>query len=141
MPEGDTIFRAARRLHRALEGQRVVRFLTVLPRLERVDVDAPLVGRTVERVESRGKHILVYFSGDLILRTHMRMNGSWHIYRTGERWRLPQRDMRLVIGTMEYEAVAFRVPIAEFRTAAALARDPVLQSLGHDLLDPEGDID
>jgi endonuclease-8 len=141
MPEGDTIFRAARTLHRALEGQTVVRFETVLPQLARVDADAPLVGRTVERVEARGKHILMYFSGDLILRTHMRMNGRWHIYRPGERWRVPQRDMRLVIGTTEYEAVAFRVPVAEFRTAAGLARDPVIQALGPDLLDPAADID
>jgi endonuclease VIII len=141
MPEGDTIFRAARTLHRALAGKTVVRFQTVLTQLARVNIDAPLVGRTIERVESRGKHLLIHFSGDLILRTHMRMNGSWHIYRPGERWQSPMRDMRVLIATDDFEAVAFRVPVAEFRTAASLRRDPAIQSLGPDLLDPEADLE
>jgi hypothetical protein len=141
MPEGDTIFRAARTLHRALAGKTVVRFRTVLTHLERVNIDTPLAGRTIERVEARGKHLLIHFSGDLILRTHMRMNGSWHIYRPGERWQRPARDMRLMIATDDFEAVAFRVPVAEFRTAAALARDDVIQSLGPDLLDPEAELE
>ena len=50
----------------------------------------PLTGRTIERVDARGKHLLMWFSGDLVLRTHMRMHGSWHIYRPGERWQRPQ---------------------------------------------------
>jgi endonuclease VIII len=99
MPEGDSIFRAARTLHRALAGSVVTRFESVFPALTRVDDDTPLAGRTVESVESIGKHLLMHFSGDLILRTHMRMNGSWHIYRPGERWLRPRRDMRIVIET------------------------------------------
>jgi endonuclease-8 len=62
-----------------------------------VNDDSPLVGRVVEKVESRGKWLLIYFSGDLILVTHMLMSGSWHLYRVGERWRLPTRAMRVVI--------------------------------------------
>jgi endonuclease-8 len=141
MPEGDTIFRAARTLHRALAGKIVTRFQTVLTQLERVDIDTPLAGRTIERVESRGKHLLIHFSGDLILRTHMRMNGSWHIYRPGERWQLPAREMRVLIATDDFEAVAFRVPVAEFRTVAALRRDRAIESLGPDLLNPDADLD
>jgi endonuclease VIII len=141
MPEGDTIFRAARTLHRALAGKIVTRFQTVLTQLERVDIDTPLAGRTIERVESRGKHLLIHFSGDLILRTHMRMNGSWHIYRPGERWQLPAREMRVLIATDDFEAVAFRVPVAEFRTGATLRRDRAIESLGPDLLDPDADLD
>ena len=140
MPEGDTIFRSARTLHRALAGRTVTRFRTVLAHLARVDDDTPLAGRTIESVTSIGKHILITFSGDLILRTHMRMNGTWHLYRPGERWKLPARDMRLVIETEAFEAVGFRVPVAEFRTAAALARDEEIQGLGPDLLDPSADL-
>ena len=81
MPEGDTIFRAARTLHRALAGKQVTAFQSMLPALNRINDDTPLAGRTIERVHSRGKHLLIHFSGDLVLRTHMRMNGSWHIYR------------------------------------------------------------
>jgi endonuclease-8 len=140
MPEGDTIYRSARTLKAALAGRIITGFRTVLPHLSRVNVDTPLAGRTVDDVVSRGKHILMFFSGDLILRTHMRMHGAWHLYRPGERWKQPGRDMRIVIGTDAFEAVAFRVPIAEFRTAATLERDDVIQSLGPDLLDDNPDL-
>src|SRR4051812_11363204 len=114
MPEGDTIFRAARTLNKALAGRTVVRFDSVFSQLTRVDDTRPIRGRIVERVDARGKHLLIWFSGDLVLRTHMRMHGSWHVYRPGERWMRPHRDMRIVVGTDAFEAVAFDVPVAEF---------------------------
>jgi endonuclease-8 len=134
MPEGDTIHRAAATLQRAIGDQIVTRFETVLPTLVRVDVDTPLRGRTVERVEARGKHLLIWFSGDLVLRTHMRMNGSWHIYRPGERWQRPHRDMRIIIETAAIHAVAFTVPVAEFITARELLNHDVVSDLGPDPL-------
>jgi endonuclease VIII len=134
MPEGDTIHRAAATLQRAIGGQVVTRFESVLPKLTRVDADTPLHGRTVERVEARGKHLLIWFSGDLVLRTHMRMNGSWHIYRPGERWQRPHRDMRIVIETATMHAVAFTVPVAEFITARDLEQHDVVGELGPDPL-------
>jgi len=133
VPEGDTIFRAARTLNRALAGRTVARFESVYPALTRIDHQAPIAGRVVEAVSSRGKHMLMAFSGDLILHTHMRMHGSWHIYRPGERWRAPSHDMRIVIGTDAYVAVAFNVPVAEFLTRAELARHTQIQALGPDL--------
>ena len=134
MPEGDTIFRTARTLHRALAGQRVTRFESVLPALTRVHEDAPITGRIVERVEAAGKHVLMRFSEGLTLRTHMRMNGSWHIYRPGERWQRPRRDMRVVVATDAFEAVAFSVPVAEWLDARAEAAQPDLRAMGPDLL-------
>ena len=114
MPEGDTIFRSAATLQRALAGRAVTRFETVLPHLARVDDQTPLRGQTIERVEAAGKHLLIVFSGGLTLRTHMRMSGEWHIYRPGERWRKRRSEMRIVLETDEYVAVAFNVPVAEF---------------------------
>jgi endonuclease-8 len=139
VPEGDTIFRAARTLHRALGGRAVTRFESVYPALTRVDDKSPLAGRTVDLVTSRGKHLLMAFSGGLILHTHMRMHGAWHIYRTGERWRSPRRDMRIVVGAEPWVAVGFNIPVAEFLTTQQLARHPVLQTLGPDLADPRFD--
>jgi len=78
--------------------------------------------------------MLMNFSGDLILLTHMLMSGSWHIYRPGEAWKRPRADMRIVIATDEILAVAFRVPIAEFHTAASLARRKGFNRLGQDVL-------
>jgi endonuclease-8 len=138
MPEGDTIFRAARTLHRVLAGHLVTRFQTAYAHLDRVDVDTPIAGRTVERVVSAGKHILMYFSGELILRTHMRMNGSWHLYRHGERWWRGEQMMRVRIDTADWVAVAFNVPVAEFVTPRQLesgrGAGAAVAALGPDLL-------
>ncbi|HUV97134.1 MAG TPA: DNA-formamidopyrimidine glycosylase family protein, partial [Acidobacteriaceae bacterium] len=139
MPEGDTIFRSARALNRALAEKVVTRFETAYAHLASVDDDKKVVGRTVERVEARGKWLLMYFSGDLILVTHMRMNGSWHLYRTGERWRRPRRDMRIVIETADWSAVGFAVPVAEFHSAASLLRRTMIPALGPDLLKQDFD--
>ena len=141
MPEGDTIFRAAHTLHRALAGKPVTRFESVFPALTRIDDDAPIAGRTIEHIHSAGKHLLIHFSGDLVLRTHMRMNGSWHIYRTGERWQRSRRDMRIVVATADFEAVGFRIPVAEFLSEREVAKSLVLRTLGPDVLAADFDSD
>lgn len=144
MPEGDTIHRAARTLHRALAGRAVTRFESVFPALTRVDVDNPVRGRIIERVEARGKHLLIWFSGlpaaavagagPLVLRTHMRMHGSWHIYRPNERWQQRRDDMRIIVETDELHAVAFNVPVAEMTTPEVLERTYSIRTLGPDPL-------
>jgi len=139
MPEGDTIFRAARTLNQALAGKPVVRFESMFPALTRIHDDAPLTGRQVESVKSAGKHVLMQFSGGLVLRTHMRMNGSWHIYRPGEAWQRPRRDMRIVIATADFEAVGFNIPVAEFIRERDLRRNRDLRRLGPDLLSADFD--
>src|SRR6266550_2345019 len=135
MPEGDTIHRIARTLQTALAGNVVTRFETVLPVLARVDDQTPLRGQTIARVRAVGKHLLIEFSGGLALRTHLRMNGSWHIYRSGERWQRSRRDMRIVIATEGWEAVAFNVPVAEF------CETGTPMHVGPDLIADDVDID
>ncbi len=134
MPEGDTIYRAARALGRALAGKTVTEFDTGLALLARENDDRPIAGRVVEKVEARGKWCLIYFSGDLILVTHMLMSGSWHLYRTGERWRMGRARMRVVVKTADWEAVAFNVPVAKFYTARMLERDAQIPKVENDLL-------
>ena len=141
MPEGDTIYRAARTLSRALSGQTVERFETVLAQLARVDTDTPLRGRTIDEVSSSGKQLIIRFSGDLMLRTHMRMNGSWHIYRRGERWRRRRADMRMAIFTNDWEAVGFNIPVAEFHDARSLSRQADMRAQGPDLLGSDFDLE
>jgi len=129
MPEGDTILRAARALHVALSGRTVTGFQSALPRLTH-----PLEGKTVEAVDAVGKHLLMRFSGDVMLRTHMGMHGSWHIYRPGERWRHRRSAMRILIATPDIVAVAFNVHEAEFRHGRAATHIPAVDRLGPDLL-------
>jgi endonuclease-8 len=142
MPEGDTIFRSADVLRRHLLGGEILDAwsqprpgLVRVPRLDR------LVGRRVESVEARGKHLLIGFSGGLWLRTHMRMRGSWHRYRPDEPWRLPVARASAVLRTASAVAVCFDAPEVELLTAAELARHPRLSALGPDLLGATFDAD
>jgi endonuclease-8 len=156
MPEGDTLYRVAHTLHRALAGQVVRRFDSAYAPLLRIDEESPLCGRTVLRVEARGKWCLLWLGPrplddpgprprpcdeTLILCTHLRMNGMWHIYRPGEAWQRPARDMRVLIATDKFVAVGFRVPVAELLTASELARHRELGRLGPDLLSASFDED
>jgi endonuclease VIII len=139
MPEGDTIFRTARALTRALAGKPITNFRSNYPLLTRFHDDTPLTGQTVDRVESRGKWMLTYFSGGGILATHLLMSGSWHIYRPGEPWQVPARHMRIVIENSDYLAVGFHVPVAQMHTAQSLARDSRIPNPSRDILCREFD--
>jgi endonuclease VIII len=141
MPEGDTIFRTASVLRRALVGGVVRRALAQprpgMARVPRLDV---LVGRTIDSVEARGKHLLIGCSGGVWLRTHMRMNGSWHRYRPGEPWRLTLARASCLLETDTAVAVCFDAPVVELLTDAELERHAGLRSLGPDLLSQAPDV-
>lgn len=141
MPEGDTIFRTARALTRALVGKPIIGFRSNYPLLTRFHDNTPLTGQIVDRVESRGKWVLMYFSGGGILATHMLMSGSWHIYRPGERWQQPGRNMRIVLENSVCQAVGFRVPVARMHTVSSLARDRRIPNSTTDVLNPDFDAD
>lgn len=134
MPEGDTIFRTARTLSRALAGKRVQRFESAFAKLSVDAENAQLVGRELTEITAHGKHLLMYLGPELCLRTHMRMSGSWHIYRVGERWQRPRSELRILIEAGGFEAVAFLVHEAELLGAKDLAR--TLDRLGPDVLAP-----
>ena len=132
MPEGDTLARIAITLQEALAGRRVERFESPLPALR----DVGLEGRVIERVESRGKHLLIRFDDGRTLHTHLRMSGDWRLQARG-----PRRARDLVaIETSDRAAVLVRrpgagaPPIVRLLSADALRRDRVLRSLGPDVL-------
>jgi len=139
MPEGDTIFRTARALGRALIGRPITCFRSNYPLLTRFHDETPLTGQQIDRVESRGKWVLIYFSGGGILVTHMLMSGSWHIYRIGEPWQQPGRNMRIVLQNSVCQAVGFRVPVAQMHTAQSLARDRRIPQPTTDVLNADFD--
>ena len=139
MPEGDTIFRTARALSRALVARPVTGFRSTYPLLTRFNDDTPLAGQTVESVEPRGKWLLIQFSGGGTLATHMLMSGSWHIYRPGEPWQQPCANMRIVLENSEYIAVGFRVPVAKMLWAHEVERVLKIPSRSIDVLSGEFD--
>ncbi len=141
MPEGDTIHRAATRMAAALTGRELVRFDA-----HRVPRPWPAVGTLVTGVEAQGKHLLVRFGDGRCLRTHMRMTGSWHLYRPAERWRKPAHLARAVVevgpGSTStgaddpgWVAVCFSAPVVE------LSREPATAHLGPDLCRADADLD
>jgi endonuclease-8 len=140
MPEGDTILRTADVLRAALLGRRITAARArPQPGMRRVPDLSRLVGTTVTSVEPRGKHLLIGFEGGLTLRTHLRMTGSWHRYRPGERWHRPPSAASVVLENASAVAVAFSTPVVELLTDADLRRSRALLSLGPDLLAAEFD--
>ena len=102
---------------------------------------ARIVGREITAVEALGKNLLIRFDDGLEIRTHLRMNGSWHRYRPGERWRRPPARARLVLEVPGAVAVCFDAPVVELLEQRAEALHPSLGRLGPDLLAPDFDAD
>jgi endonuclease VIII len=141
MPEGDTIHSAARRVGAALVGREIVSVETPQPRHRLDRWPERLAGRAVRSVDAHGKHLLVRFEGDLTLHSHLRMGGSWRVYRHGERWRRSPRRAWLVIRTPDHEVVQFDGPVLELMTDGRARSDVRLAGLGPDVLAPELDED
>jgi endonuclease-8 len=137
VPEGDTLFRTAAGLRPYLVGRRVSAARAsgpgALPRIARI------VGHEITAVEALGKNLLIRFDNGLEVRTHLKMNGSWHRYRPGEPWRRPPARARLVIEVPGAVAVCFDAPVVELFEQRAEALHPSLGRLGPDLLAPDFD--
>lgn len=135
MPEGDTVHLAATRLHDAFAGHVLERAELRVPRLATVD----LRGRTVERVEARGKHLLIRLSDDLTLHTHFKMEGSWKIARGTASVGASRDDVRAVLGTATTTAIGLRLAIVEVWPGEREAS--ILGHLGPDPLRDDWDAD
>lgn len=131
MPEGDTIWRVANRLRPALLDAELRRF-----EAPRLTGPRPRLGERIVAVDAVGKHLLVRFERGVTIQTHLRMTGSWHLYRPGERWQKARHLARLVIGVDGWDAVCFAAPVVR---SAPPGTDPVAH-LGPDLTGPEPDL-
>jgi endonuclease-8 len=138
--EGDSIHRLAERLGEALGGSQV-RASTPGPRRPAGFAASALDGRLLEAAEARGKHLLLRFSGGLVLHSHLGMRGSWHLYASGERWRLPRRRAWIALLAGERVAVNFDGSSLRIVREGELRRDPRLARLGPDLLSASFDLD
>lgn len=132
MPEGDTVFRTARRLDEALVGAEVARFDLRVPRFATLD----LTGQPIVSSIARGKHLLLRI-GDSTLHSHLRMDGAWLVYRAGERWRHPAFKVRAIVGTAQREAVG--IDLAEIEVVPTRDEDELVGYLGPDPLGPDWD--
>ena len=135
MPEGDTVWRTALHLDKALSGHVLVETDFRVPAHATLD----LSGQRVESTLSRGKHLLTRIGEDHTLHTHLKMEGAWHLYRHGSRWRRPAHEARVVLRTDGWTAVGFALGVVE--VVARDAEDTVVGHLGPDLLGPDWDED
>jgi len=137
VPEGDTLFRTAAGLRPYLIGRSVTAARAQgpgpTPQVQRV------VGQRIDAVDAHGKNLLIRFDGGLEIRTHLRMNGSWHRYRPGERWRRPPARARLVLEVEGSVAVCFDAPVVELFEQRTEHLHPSLSRLGPDLAKPDFD--
>lgn len=131
MPEGDTVWRTARSLDRALSGAHASVDFRV-PELATRDLSG-VITSTI----SRGKHLLTRFDDQITVHTHLRMEGSWHLYRPGQPWLRPSHEARLVITTTDWVAVGFALGFVEL--VATESENDVVGHLGPDLLGPDWD--
>ena len=132
MPEGDTVYRTAVNLNAALAGRTLTRCDIRVPAFATVD----LTGETVESVVSRGKHILMRV-GEYTLHSHLKMEGSWHLYRHGAKWFRPEFQARAILGTEEVLAVGFDLGTLDVLRTADEAQ--AVGYLGPDLLGDDWD--
>jgi endonuclease VIII len=132
VPEGDTVYRTARNLGAALTGAELTRCDIRVPRYATVD----LSGQRIDSVVSRGKHLLIRV-GDASLHSHLKMEGAWHLYKHGSRWRRPAFEARAVLETPTWQAVGFALGL--FEVLARAAEDDAVGYLGPDLLGPDWD--
>jgi endonuclease VIII len=130
VPEGDTIWRTARTLQAWLAG----RTITAARSTKIGDGLQRLIGATVGAVEARGKHLLLRADNGLVVHTHMRMTGSWHVYGAADRWRRPASQAVLVLEAGDHLAVCFNAPVVELLGPRDELVHPVLRRLGPDVL-------
>lgn len=132
MPEGDTVWQSARRLHNALAGRPLTRSDLRVPKYATAD----LTDRTVLDVTPRGKHLLTRIEGGLTLHSHLRMDGSWKVYANHQRWTGgPTHQIRAILGNTENTAVGYRLPVLELLRTQD--EHKAVGHLGPDLLGPD----
>lgn len=134
MPEGDTIHFAANRIGAALVGRVPDEVLTPHPRFSQDHWPERLAGRGLVSADALGKHLLLRFAGGLVIHSHLRMTGAWHVLRRGERWPRSARSAWLILRYGETEVVQFNGPVLELMTAARVRTDPRLADLGPDIV-------
>ncbi len=139
MPEGDTVWRTARKLDRALGGHILTETDFRVPRLAVTDLSGGIVRQTV----SRGKHLLTHIDTQSpngpdapmtqwTLHTHLKMEGAWQVYTPGQKWRRPTHQARVILAAGDHVAVGFSLGIVEL--IARDEEDSVVGHLGPDLL-------
>jgi endonuclease-8 len=132
VPEGDTVYRSAKQLNAALAGTVLTRCDIRVPAFATVD----LSGEVVHNVASRGKHLIMHI-GEYTIHSHLKMEGSWRIFRGQERWTRPAYLARGILANSEYTAVGFE--LGTLNIVRTEDEGTLVDYLGPDLLGADWD--
>jgi len=139
MPEGDSLYRFAAKIRAPLEGKVIAGARShgpgPVPRVEKI------IGQVCTGVRSQGKNLIISFENGLALRGHLRMYGTWHVYKPGEPWTKPESQARLVLEVEGAVVVNFSAPVIELVEERSLGYHQPIANLGPDLLDDHFDVD
>ncbi len=133
VPEGDVVLRTARRLHAALAGRALTISDFRWPSLATTD----LRGRQVTEVTAAGKRLLIR-CGSITVHSHLRMDGSWHVYRTGSRPQRRLRDVRVILGNEQWSAAGDH--LGELDVIDSGREGDFVGHLGPDILSDDFDV-
>jgi endonuclease VIII len=129
VPEGDVLRLTAERLDQALRGASLVRADLRWPGA----AAAELTGRVVTSCVAYGKHLLTRFDDGRTLHTHLRMDGSWQVERTGSREAAARSpEVRAVLATDRWTCVGRRLGMLDLLRTRDEPR--LLAHLGPDVL-------
>ncbi|MDQ2755018.1 MAG: Fpg/Nei family DNA glycosylase [Actinomycetota bacterium] len=137
MPEGDTVYRTADRLDRALRGAPLTTSDLRWPELSTVD----LVGRHTLQVVPRGKNILHRVEGGVTIHSHLRMEGQWRIEHPEslDSRRLANPQIRAVVATATWSALGLR--LGDLHVVPTAQEHTLVGHLGPDVLGLDWDPD
>lgn len=135
MPEGDSVFQTARRLHTALAGHELTVADLRWPSLASAD----LVGDTTVAVVAVGKHLLHRLASGRTLHSQLKMEGRWRVGPREGRSGWADPSVRAVLATEAYVALGTRLGTLDL--VATHDERTLVGHLGPDVLGPSWDAD
>lgn len=144
MPEGDTLFIAAKKLGAILTGRVITRFASPLPELKEQGVE----GQTVSEVRAHGKHVIIELGDGRALLSFLRMQGKWSAFeksrmrpgllaKAARELAWDDEETTLIIETETSVAVLTRAALVKLGPRSKI--EASLSGLGPDLLSPDYD--
>lgn len=140
MAEGDSLVRIARKLGPVLLDREIISASAPNPRSPLRSRTGRLEGRTVESIETRGKHLIIRLDEGLAIHSHLGMSGGWRV-DAGRGFGKPDRSAWLLLDTPVARVAQFGGPTLRLIRNVELARDPRLVTLGPDILAPDFDLE
>lgn len=131
MPEGPEVRREADAISRVLKGKKITEVYFGPEKLKRFKLK--LTNKTVVKVTTRGKALLIFFEDGYVLYSHNQLYGRWFIAPKGE---VPntRRSLRVTLTGDSHSALLYSATDIAVLDVETLPEHPYLRKLGPDVL-------